>query len=113
MIEVDDMVVEELGPHQQVADDAGIARHCDAERVFDAAHRSLPMHIGAHPAKPLSEEPGIFRVAPLENGFNASEQHPAAPGRSHLTAFDFRLQPQVTLDASHRVDGDSSIGRRR
>jgi len=75
-------------------------------RAFSTQRTDVPRAHRCTPRIALGEEPGIFRVATLEDGFNAPEEHPAAPGGRNLPAFDFRLQPQVPLDAGHRVDGD-------
>ena len=55
MIEVNDVVVQELGAQKKVADDAGVVRDGDAHGGVPGAHGGQPVNVSANPAGPLGE----------------------------------------------------------
>jgi len=74
MVEMNEMVVQELGTQQQVTNDAGIVGDGNAHGGVTGSHRSQPMNIGTNPAGPLREQIGIARVTALQQDLNAAEQ---------------------------------------
>ncbi len=107
MVEVNDVVVHRVGGDDQVADVLRIERDFDVERILNRPHRSDRVDRGAHAADPLREEPGVARVAALENGLDATPHLARRPRVADPPAVDLDVDAQVALDPSDRVDGDS------
>ena len=64
MVEMHDVVLHVLGAEHQVADQFGVGRNDDAQRVLDGAHRGQGVHGGADAAGALGKRPGVARIAP-------------------------------------------------
>ena len=73
MIEVDHVVLDALGRHDQIAQYSRIGRRLGADRVFYRADGSDRVHRRAHAADALSESPGVTRVAALEDDLDPPE----------------------------------------
>ena len=71
VVEVDDMVLQVLGGHDQVADQAGVVGDPDFERILHAADAGDGMDRGADPAETLGEVVGVPGIAALEDRFRS------------------------------------------
>lgn len=63
MIEVDDVVVKELGAGDQVPDEAGVLRDDNPEGVLDGADGGKGVDRGTNATGALGEHPRITRIA--------------------------------------------------
>ena len=73
---MDDVILDELGPFQQIAQDPGVVRDGDAQSVFNCPHGADGVNGRSNPADPLGEQPGIAGVAALEHQLESPEHHP-------------------------------------
>src|SRR5450756_2709567 len=73
VVEVDDVVLDVLRPGDQVADEPRIAGNAQAQRVLDRAHGGQRMDRRANAAGSLGEDPGVPRVASLEDELQAPD----------------------------------------
>ena len=73
MIKMNDMIMLELGTHQQVANDACVFRNFNPDGIIDCPHRGQSMCVRSDPAGALHEMMGIPRIAPLKNHLNTAE----------------------------------------
>ena len=80
LVEVDDVIVQRVRDHDEVADVLRVLRDLELQRVLDRAHRRDGVHRGADAAEALREEPGVARVAPLQDPLDAAEHLPGRPG---------------------------------
>ena len=78
MIEVDDVVMLELGSHQQVADDTCIVGNLYANGIFDCPHRGQSMGVRSDPAGALHEMMCIPGIPSLQESF----QYPGTSDRN-------------------------------
>ena len=108
VVEVHRVVVhlQRLGHH--LADQVGVLRDLDAQRVFHRAHRGQRVAAGAHAADALDEGPGVARVAALEDDLQPAP-HGAGGDRvaDDVVAVEVDLAAHVALDAGDRVDDDA------
>ena len=103
---MDHVVLDILDAGDQIADDPGVVRDRDAQRVFHCSHGAGGVDRRADAADTLGEEPGVARVAALEDELDAAEHGARAPRLGDFAAVHLRLDPQVSLDPRDRVDGD-------
>ncbi len=107
VVEVHDVVVHVLRADHQVADEVGVGRDLDVERVLDRADRGDGVHQGADAADALREGPGVARVAAPQDDLDAAHHRAGRVGLGDpLSRVDLRLDAQVALDAGDRVDDD-------
>ena len=106
MVEPDDVRLDEPGPGQQVADQAGVLRDCHAKGLLDRADGREGVNARARAADALGEEPGIARIAALEDELHPAEHRSRAPRLAHDAIGDLDLDPQVPTDPGDRVDRD-------
>ena len=71
LIEMHDVVVDAVRRDNHVADILGVERHFEIERILHRAHRGDGVHRRADAADALREDPGIARVAVLEDELDA------------------------------------------
>ncbi len=110
VVEVDHVVLHLLESPDHGADELGVLRHLDPEGVLDGAHRGDGVHRGADAADPLSEDPGVPRVAALEDDLDSPEHGAGRPGVLNPAGIDLGLDPEMAFDSGDRVDDDSSHG---
>ncbi len=104
MVEMHDVVVEKLSAHEQVTDQPGVVGDLHLDRIVHAAYRGERVDVGTHTAGPLGEQPGIARIAVLEDHFQAAEHRGAAPRIADLAIGHFYFNSQVTFDSGDRID---------
>ena len=109
VVEVHHVVLHVLRAEHQVADQLGVGRHGDAERVFHGPDRRQRVHGGAHAAGALGERPRVARVAALQDDLETAHHRPGAVGVDDLAVLDFDFDAQVALDPGDGVD-DNTIG---
>jgi hypothetical protein len=73
MVKVDDVVMLELGSHQQVSDDTSIVGDLYTNSAFHCPHRGQVVGVGSDPAGTLGKERCIPGIPPLQNNFNSPE----------------------------------------
>ena len=73
MIKVDNVIVLELGAHQQVAYDARILGYFDTHGIVDCPHRGQSMGVRSDAAGALHKVMGVPWVSALQNEFNTSK----------------------------------------
>ena len=99
------MVLGILRQHHQVADVVGVLGNLDAQGILHGAHRGQGVHPGTDTADTFRERPGVTRVAPLEDDFQAA---PHGAGRhgvtDHIVAVDVDLDAQMALDTADRIN---------
>ena len=107
MIEVHDVVVQRVGDQDQVANVGRVGRDLEAERVFHGANRGDGVDGGAHSAKALGKDPGLARIASVEDGFNSAQHRAGGPRFTDMAVVDFHVDAKVAFDPRDRVDDDS------
>ena len=73
MIEMNQMVVLELGTHQQVAYNARILGNFNANGIVDCPHRGQSMGVRSNPAGTLHKMLGVPWIASLQDEFDPAE----------------------------------------
>ena len=110
MVEMDDVVLQQLGGRHEVADQLAIFRHLHVKGVFHRAHRSQPVHQRANPADALGERPGVPRVAPAQYDLDAADLGAGAQRLDHISRrVNLDLDAQMPLDPSDRIDDDTLV----
>jgi hypothetical protein len=104
VIEVHDVIVQRVADEDDVADQLSVEWHAETESVLDRAHRRESMHRCTHAAEALSEDPGLARIAPAQDGLDAAPHGATCPGFADGAAIDFRVDTQMAFDAGHRID---------
>ena len=100
MVEMNNMVLNVLSGRNDVADQAGVVRNFDPERIFDCAHGGQGVHHGADTANPLRPKPGFARVAIADDEFDAAKHRAGTPRIGDLAAVHLGFDPKVAFDAS-------------
>ena len=109
VVEVHDVVVHVLLGDHQVAQDVGVGRDGDVQRVFHGPDRGESVHGRAHAAGPLGERPGLTRVAPAQDDLDAAHHRSGAVGiRDHVLVVHVGFDAEVALDPSQGVNHDAS-----
>ena len=106
VVEVHDVVVDHLHGGHNVANSAGVGRNRDAQGVLHRSHRREGVDGRADTARPLGEHPGVARITFAQDQLEAAEHRSRAPGVADRASFHLDLDPEVSFDAGHRVDGD-------
>ncbi len=65
MVEMNDMVLLELGTHHQVSDDTRIVGYLNSHSIFDCPHRGQVMNHRSDASGTLTEEWGIAGITAL------------------------------------------------
>jgi hypothetical protein len=73
MVKMNDMIVLELGTHQQVADDACVFWNFDTDGIIDCPHRGQSMGVRSDPTGALHKMMGIAGVSALQDDLYAPE----------------------------------------
>jgi hypothetical protein len=73
VVEVDDVIVQVLGAHQQVADDAGVFGYFNPNGIIDCPHRGQSMGVRSDAAGALHKMVSIPGVSTLQDKFNTAE----------------------------------------
>ena len=107
VIEVDHVVLDELNPFDNVAQDAGVVWNGDFQRVFHGAHGGERVDGGADTAGALRDGPGIARVASFQDDLDAAEHRAGRPGILHGAFIHLDFDPQVAFDTADGVNSDS------
>jgi hypothetical protein len=84
MVEVDNMIVDELGTLKQIAHDSSAVRNADAQGVLNCPHGADGVDCCADPADALCEDPRIPWVTPSQNQLQTPKHGPGAPGISYV-----------------------------
>jgi len=106
VIKVDHVIVDVLCAGDQVAQEAGVVRHLDAQGMLDGPDGCDGVDGRADAAKTLRKHPRLARVAPFEDGLDAAPHCAGRPGVGHFAAIHLHLDAQVTLDARDRINYD-------
>jgi len=72
MVKMHNMVMHILLGDHQVANQIGRLGNFDPQCIFHRADRGKRMHRGAHPAGALGKSPGLTRVTPYKDFFDAA-----------------------------------------
>ena len=80
MIEVDDVILHHLRAGDQIAHDARVFGHFDLQRVLDGPDAGEGVHHGADSADALRPDPGLARIAVLQDHFDPAKHGAGAPG---------------------------------
>jgi hypothetical protein len=108
---VDDLVLDRLHAHQDVADQPGIARDAVAQGILHGPDRVHGVHDGADAADSLSESPGVAGIAVLEDFLDAAKHGAAAVGADDMAIrIHIGLDVQMAFDAGDGIDDDSGHG---
>jgi len=108
VIEMDEVVMEILGSHDQIAHHAGIGRNGDLDGVIHAAGGGQGVDVRAHAAGTLGEVLGVPGIAALQDEFQATEKLGRTPGVLDLAIFDFDHDPQMPFDPGDGIDHDGA-----
>ncbi len=73
MIKVNNMIMLELGAHQQVTNDACVLRNFDTHCVIDCPHRGQSMCVRSDTAGALHKMVGIPGISALQNHLDTPE----------------------------------------
>jgi hypothetical protein len=73
MIKMDNMIVLELGAHQQVANDAGVFRNFNTDGIIDCPHRGQSMCVRSDAAGALYKMVRVAGISALQDDLNAPE----------------------------------------
>ena len=73
MITMDNMIVLELGAHQQIANDTGVVRNFNTDGIIDCPHRGQSMGIRSDAAGALHKMVGVAGISTLQDDLNAPE----------------------------------------
>ncbi len=109
MVEMHDVVVDVLCADHQVADQLGVGRDADLQRVLDGADRGDGMHQGAHAADALGEGPGVARIASAQDDLDAAHHGAGRVGLLDGAILHLRLDAQVAFDAGDGIDDDALV----
>jgi hypothetical protein len=107
MIEVDDVIVEVLGPHDQVADQPPSVGDLGAEGIVQSRCRRHGVHREAHAAEAAGDITGVPGVLAREQGLEATGHGAAAPGVFDLTVLELHLDLEMTLDPGYGINCNS------
>jgi len=98
VVEVDHVVLDELHPVDQVANDVGVRRDGDVERILDRSARRDGMHHRADPADSLDVRPRVARIAVLHDDLDAAKLGGCRPRIGDPPVFRLRFDAKVPLD---------------
>jgi hypothetical protein len=104
-VEPQDVAVQRLGTLDDVADDAGVVRDCDPERLLRAHRGCVAVRDRAHAAYTLRDVVGVSRGTAHEDRLHAAIQTAGDPSILDYSVVDFDVDAEVTLDTSDGVDG--------
>ena len=107
MIEVDDVIVQGVSDQDQVADVLRVERDLEPDRVLHRAHRGDGVDGGADAADALGEQPGLARVAPLQDELDAAPHLARGPGVAHGATFHLDVDAEMAFDAGDGIDHDT------
>jgi hypothetical protein len=107
VVEVDHVVLHVLRAEHQVADELGVGRHGDPERVLHRADRGEGVDGRADAAGAFGERPGVARVTPLQDDLEAPDHRPGAERVDDFPVLDLRLDAEMAFDPGDRVDYDA------
>jgi hypothetical protein len=107
VVKVDDVVLLELGAHQQIPDDASIVRDLYTNSAFYCPHRGQVVGVSSDPAGTLGKQWCIPGIPSLQDNFNTPEHLTGAPGVDDFASRHLHLNAQVALYPCNRIDGDS------
>ena len=88
MIEVDDVVLHHLRARDEVAHDAGVFGNVDLQSILDGANAGDGVDHGADAADALRPDPGLARIAALQDHLDAAEHGSGTPGIGYLSSID-------------------------
>src|ERR1039458_4143910 len=106
---MDHMILVHLREKHDVANDLGILRHADAERVFDAAYRGQSVHSRAHAADAFAERPRIAWVAVAQDHLDPAPHGARGDGVTDVvTIVQDSFNAEMSFNAGDGIDNDSS-----
>ena len=106
LVERHDVVAHEQRAGEHVADQPGVGRDLDAERLLHRADRGGGMDAVAGAADALGEQPRIAGVAAGQDRLHAPEHRGRGPCPGDAAAGDVGIDPQLAADAADGVDRD-------
>lgn len=98
-----DVVLLELGAHEQVTNDPGVVGDLHANSTFNCPHRGQVVGVSSDPAGALGEERCIPGVPSLKNDFYSPEHLTRAPGVNNFPICHLHFDAQVALYSSNRI----------
>ena len=102
---MDDMVMLELRPMEQIPNDSSIIRDLNTNRVFDCPHRGQIMRHRSDASCALGKERGVSWISSFQDNFNASEQLPGTPGVHDFSSCHFNFNAQMTFNPGNGLYG--------
>ena len=110
LIEVHEVVVRVERRVDEVADDVGVLRDLDADRVFNGAHGRKRMNARADAADAFNERPCVARIAPLQNDFETAPHRAGAHRVDDFVVFaENGLNAKMAFDSGDRVDDNTTF----
>ena len=73
MVEMNDMVLLELGTHHQISKDACVVRDSNTYCIFNCPHRGQVMNHRSDASCALTEERGITGITSLQDKLNTTK----------------------------------------
>ena len=88
---MDHVILHELGPFDDVAQQAGVIGYGDAQGIFHGPHRRDGVHGCADATDALRKVPRIARIAALEDQLQPAKHGAGAPGVGNDAVFHLHL----------------------
>ncbi len=107
MIEVDYMILHILGTEHQVADQFGVRRNLNIQRVLHSADRSQRMDRRADSAGSFRERPRIPRVPAFQDDLKTADHGSGAIRVDDLSVLHFRFNAEVPFDPCNGINDDA------
>ncbi len=101
---MNDMIIEVLGPHEKVSENASAVRDLGPEGVVQARRRGHGVHGKAHAAEPAGDVTGIPGVLAREERLEATGHGAAAPGVLDHAVLDLYVDLEMSLDPGDRIN---------
>ena len=98
------VILNQLGAGDDVPDKARVVGHLDLKRIFDRSNARESVDHCAHSADSLSPDPGLARVAALEDQLNAAE-HAHFPVRVNSEIASKSYEPLEVFCVVNRFHG--------
>ena len=106
MIEVDHVILHHLAAPMRLRTDRALSAPRFPARLRPPA-RCQRVHHGAHAADALRPDPGLARIAPLQDQLDAAKHRARTPGIGDLAAVHLGFNAQMAFNASDWIDYDA------
>ena len=103
---MDDVVLDELGGFQQVAQDAGIVRDGNTQGIFNCSHGADSVYGRSNPTDALGIDPGVAGIASRQDQLHPAKHRAGTPRVGNQTVFYLNFDAQMALDTGNGIDGN-------